>query len=223
MDIASRRLVGAVLLTPKGSIDVATSPALDKHLKDLIAAGDLRLVIDLSQVEYISSAGLRILLAAFKLLRKNNGDMRLIGVVRSVLNIFQIAGLDTAFPILPSLEKALAGFALDGETRSVGHATVVTLRGRLEGGVLAFLETYLKEAAAKQAHLVIDLTHVPYASVEAVRCLKGVAEQEKLASRPVHLAGTQATVTEALDLLGLLTHFKLHAKTEVALKSIPPA
>ena len=73
-----------------GRLDTITAPALDKTVNEDI--GDTKnLVLDLTGMEYISSAGLRVLLSAQKKMQKI-GSMKLIGVCEEVMDVFEMTG-----------------------------------------------------------------------------------------------------------------------------------
>ena len=73
-----------------GRLDTITAPALDKTINEDI--GDAKnLVLDVNGMEYISSAGLRVLLAAQKKMQKI-GSMKLIGVCEEVMEVFEMTG-----------------------------------------------------------------------------------------------------------------------------------
>ena len=73
MQINETRQAGAVVVAPVGRIDSTTSPALDAHLLGLAKAGEQRVVIDFSGVDYISSAGLRVMLTLAKRTKEAKG------------------------------------------------------------------------------------------------------------------------------------------------------
>lgn len=74
----------------EGKIDTTTSPELESEIKESIE-GLSELIIDLKNVTYISSAGLRVLLAAHKTLMKQ-GKMTLINVSSDILDMFDVTG-----------------------------------------------------------------------------------------------------------------------------------
>ena len=74
----------------EGRIDTTTAPVLDSHINNL-PVEITSLIIDLEKVNYISSAGLRVLLSAQKKMNKL-GNMKLINVCESVLEVFEITG-----------------------------------------------------------------------------------------------------------------------------------
>ncbi len=80
----------------KGSLDTLTSPALEKELGPALE-GMTELVVDLKDLEYISSAGLRILIGAARQLHAGGGKMSVVNTREDVLKIFSLTGLDTIF------------------------------------------------------------------------------------------------------------------------------
>lgn len=74
----------------EGRLDTNSSPKLEAELRQSVS-GVTELVFDFSGVEYISSAGLRVLLAAQKVMNRQ-GSMRLVGVSTEVMEVFEITG-----------------------------------------------------------------------------------------------------------------------------------
>lgn len=73
-----------------GRVDTTTAPALENELKDSYDSCE-SLVLDFAQVEYISSAGLRVLLSAQKVMSKKGG-MKLVNVSEDIMEIFEVTG-----------------------------------------------------------------------------------------------------------------------------------
>ena len=90
MKVDTKKEQEKVIVAIAGRLDTTTAPDLEKELKDSIE-GVKELVLDLKELEYISSAGLRVLLAAQKTMNKQ-GSMRLKNVNESIMEIFDITG-----------------------------------------------------------------------------------------------------------------------------------
>lgn len=89
--IITKNIDGETLtFTLEGRLDTTTSPQLEAELKQSVG-GMKELIFDFSGVEYISSAGLRVLLAAQKVMNRQ-GSMKLTGVNDNVLEVFEITG-----------------------------------------------------------------------------------------------------------------------------------
>ena len=90
MTIEIKKMVGAATIELSGRLDTSTAPVLDKTINESIPES-ADLVLDLNGLEYISSAGLRVLLAAQKRMRKC-GSMKLINVCEQVMDILEMTG-----------------------------------------------------------------------------------------------------------------------------------
>jgi anti-anti-sigma factor len=91
----------------QGSLDTNTSPEAQETLTGLIDDGATQIVTDFADVDYISSAGLRILLVAAKRLRSLGGEMRLCNLSPFVQEVFDISGFGVMFTVFDSREAAL--------------------------------------------------------------------------------------------------------------------
>lgn len=90
MTIEIRKNAGETIIQIVGRLDTITAPALDKTINEDI--GDAKnLVLDVKGMEYISSAGLRVLLAAQKKMQKI-GSMKVTGVCEEVMEVFEMTG-----------------------------------------------------------------------------------------------------------------------------------
>lgn len=108
MEIAEERSEGTLVMAPVGRLDSVTSNELEKRLVARIDAGDRRLVFDMAGVEYISSAGLRVLLMAAKRLKDPAGALVLCGLGPSVRTVLELAGFLPLFVVEPARHEALA-------------------------------------------------------------------------------------------------------------------
>ena len=90
MTIEIKRNAEETIIKLVGRLDTTTAPALDKTINEDIT-GTKNLVLDLKELEYISSAGLRVLLTAQKKM-KNSGSMKLIGVCDDVMEVLEMTG-----------------------------------------------------------------------------------------------------------------------------------
>ena len=90
MTIEIKKNTEETIIEIVGRLDTITAPALDKTINEDI--GDTKnLVLDVKGMEYISSAGLRVLLAAQKKMQKN-GSMKVTGVCEDVMEVFEMSG-----------------------------------------------------------------------------------------------------------------------------------
>jgi anti-sigma B factor antagonist/stage II sporulation protein AA (anti-sigma F factor antagonist) len=97
---------GVLVLAISGRLDAVTTPSIEKKAFEAIHKGHNRLLVDCSSLEYISSAGMRMLLSISKKL-KNVGVMALCNVSGNVLDVLKMAGFDHVLTIEQSEESAL--------------------------------------------------------------------------------------------------------------------
>lgn len=96
-----------VILRIDGRLDAASAPVLDRKIDTLIAEDRIRLLLDFSRVDYLSSAGMRSLLAASKKLKAKHGMLILFSVVDDVEEIIKMAGFEKILRICSSEKEAL--------------------------------------------------------------------------------------------------------------------
>ena len=99
-----------VIVEVEGAIDAHTARTLEKTLNDLLARGHNRLVLDGSQMGFISSAGLRAIMFAQRELDQRGGQVRVCGLNAPVRRVFEMAGLDECLQISDTRLEALAGW-----------------------------------------------------------------------------------------------------------------
>ena len=98
------------IITPQGRLDAAGTRPLEAELKQRIAAGETRLIVDLQKTRYIGSNGLRVLLAALKQANKRGGTLKLCGLAARLQEIFGMAGFDHLFEIFETCAEAEKSF-----------------------------------------------------------------------------------------------------------------
>lgn len=106
MEISERKVSDVCVVGISGRLDSATSDSLGQRLHELIDRGERRVVIDADKLEYISSTGLRVLLVAAKRLKSADGRIVLSSLKPHILEVFEIAGFKSIFPIYGSTDQA---------------------------------------------------------------------------------------------------------------------
>ncbi len=99
-----------IVVRPQGRLDAAGAPKLEQELKQRLAKGESRLIVDLTEISYISSNGLRVLLTALKHARKNGGALKLCGMNARLAEIFEMVGFDQVFEIYETRDQAERSF-----------------------------------------------------------------------------------------------------------------
>ena len=108
MDIYTEKKGNAVVVRIKGKVDADTAPSLEECFTNQIAQNENKIIVNLEGLDYISSAGLRVVLAAAKNLKALHGELLFVGLKGSVEKVFKISGFYSAFKIFDTEETALA-------------------------------------------------------------------------------------------------------------------
>jgi anti-anti-sigma factor len=99
-----------VIIEVEGEIDAHTARQLDKTLNDLLAQGHSRLVLDASQMGFISSAGLRAIMFAQREARSRGGQLRVCGLNAQTRRVFEMARLDEYLHLSDTRGEAIEGW-----------------------------------------------------------------------------------------------------------------
>ncbi|MEK7786825.1 MAG: STAS domain-containing protein [Chloroflexota bacterium] len=110
MDISTQEVKRVSVMTVKGRVDSATAPDLENALKQLVETEKTQIVLDLKDVEYMSSAGLRAMVSTLKAVKRINGDLRLCSPSPRVAEVLRLAGLTSIFNIYPNQSDAVGSF-----------------------------------------------------------------------------------------------------------------
>ena len=110
MEITERRTADNVTLGLSGRLDTTTAKAFEETILGLIESGDRRFIIDLAQLDYVNSAGLRVLLSAVKEARQRGGDLRLAGAQQHVQKVLEMSGFTSILKIFADVPAAAASF-----------------------------------------------------------------------------------------------------------------
>lgn len=97
-----------LVLAVSGRMDAMNAPEFEAECGRRMAEGEKRLVVDLSALEYISSAGLRSILAAAKKLKAQGGELAFCCLSGIVGEVFAVSGFSKLLPVFPTREAALA-------------------------------------------------------------------------------------------------------------------
>ena len=93
-----------------GRIDSSNSLSIEEHFNKWIEQGELKFVCDFTGLDYLSSAGLRVLIQALKKVTPSGGKLVICNLNEIVKNIFEISGLDSTFVLAKDKAVALSSF-----------------------------------------------------------------------------------------------------------------
>lgn len=107
MDIEARDVNDVKVVDIEGRLNTSTSPEADAFFKELIGDGATKILINLEEMDYTSSTGLRVILYTGKQLSKVNGKLVICGLNPTVKEVFDMAGFSAMFDVYDTEEEAL--------------------------------------------------------------------------------------------------------------------
>lgn len=96
------------VIAPVGRVDSSNAKAFESQVLQRVQEGKTRLVMDFGELEYISSAGLRVVLIAGKKVKAEGGVLALCRLGPTIRDVFEISGFISLFPVLDSRDEAIA-------------------------------------------------------------------------------------------------------------------
>lgn len=111
VSVASRTVDGRTVVDVAGEIDVYTAPALREKLTSLVDEGRIDLVVNLTDVRFMDSTGLGLLVGVLKRVRGLDGRLQLVIDSERLLKVFRITALTQVFTIRETVDEALADVA----------------------------------------------------------------------------------------------------------------
>ena len=107
MEINESKEGAAVIIQPVGRIDTNTSADFEGKLVEVLDRQEIKIVVDLSAIDYVSSAGLRVFLMAAKKLKGLGGSFVLAGMNDHIKEVFDISGFTPIFTLTPDTASAV--------------------------------------------------------------------------------------------------------------------
>jgi len=110
MDIRISNATDISVVEVQGKLDTTTANQFQQELFKLIEAGTVKIIIDATHLSYVSSAGLRVLLASGKKIKANGGKIVLCNINEMIREVLDISGFAPLFPTFHTREDAIKGF-----------------------------------------------------------------------------------------------------------------
>lgn len=98
---------GVKTIAVSGRLDTTTYSELETELNQLFDAGAHRMILDCTDMDYVSSSGLRVFLTILKKIKSVGGKLVLCGLQPSIHNVFEISGFLSIFVLTSNLKEAL--------------------------------------------------------------------------------------------------------------------
>ena len=99
------------LVSLEGNFDISAAEQFDAELITLVDGGARKIILDFSEVKFVASTGLRMILKAAQRMKAENGLLRICCVNKTVMEVFQMTGFDTILDISDTVDTARDGMA----------------------------------------------------------------------------------------------------------------
>jgi len=107
MEVSLKKSGDISIVEISGSIDSKTAPDLQQNILDIVADTS-KIILDLTKVSFVSSAGLRVLLMVYRQLKAKDGKVVLVGVSDEIKDVMFMTGFITFFAIEETVDEAIA-------------------------------------------------------------------------------------------------------------------
>ncbi len=94
LGITQKNKDGWVVLELSGEIDMSTGPQLRQTIVQRVQEGDIKIILDLSGIDFVDSTGLGVLIGGLKRTRSHGGDLQCVGLTEPLKEMFKLTGLD---------------------------------------------------------------------------------------------------------------------------------
>ena len=111
MEIEERTGASAVVVSLNGRLDGTTAPALEARVSAIVDRGDVRMVLDCARMNYVSSAGLRVLLMSARNCQQHGGELALAALQPECRSVLEMSGFHTIIECHETSEAALAALS----------------------------------------------------------------------------------------------------------------
>lgn len=98
------------IITARGFIDTTTAPELEKKLEEQLALNKYKIIVNLENIDYVSSAGWGVFVSEIREIRENNGDLVLVNMSPDVYDVYELMEFSSILRSYDSIEEAIAGF-----------------------------------------------------------------------------------------------------------------
>ena len=109
MEITTRDQDSVMVVDFSGNLDTNTAADAEAHFRNLIEQGATKILANFQNLEYISSAGLRVLLATAKKMKTSGGEFRLCNLNEMATEVFEMSGFSTILSVFKTESDALSG------------------------------------------------------------------------------------------------------------------
>jgi anti-sigma B factor antagonist len=106
LDVTTEVVEGVTVHRVRGKIDTLTSPNLESAIRPSLTGEGRRVILDMREITFISSAGIRVIAVAARQVAAGQGGLAIFGLRSAVIDVFEICGLNEMIPIAANETEA---------------------------------------------------------------------------------------------------------------------
>lgn len=107
MNLQTKNLEDYLVIEFDGKLDAVTADDTENKINDIINHGNNKIILDFTNLSFVSSLGLRVILATLKKVKALNGKLKVCNMNEEITEVFEISGFSTIFNVFETLEQAL--------------------------------------------------------------------------------------------------------------------
>jgi anti-sigma B factor antagonist len=107
------------IISAKGFIDTTTAPDLEKKLEEQLALNKYKIIVDLKNIDYVSSAGWGVFVSEIREIRENNGDLVLVNMSSDVYDVYELMEFSSILKSFDNVDTAVSNFTGEPVSRPV--------------------------------------------------------------------------------------------------------
>ena len=141
------------IISARGFIDTTTAPELEKRLEEQLALNKYKIVVDLENIDYVSSAGWGVFVSEIREIRENNGDLVLVNMSPDVYDVYELMEFSSILKAFDGVDNAVAYFTgkkpVEAQSRASTAQTAATKRPAIQDE-RARRETVIQESPSPE-------------------------------------------------------------------------
>ena len=228
LEISQRKKKDIIIITVKGKINAETAPKFRNSLQQPLNNHENKIILNMEELDYLSSAGIREFILAYHQIKKTQGQIVLYGLRDDVKNVFKVTRLDSNFEIFDTEETAFEHFyevkqekstpevdetdvdeskadktrkILDLNHRSENNTVIVFVKGKVNAETASMFEKYLADRAEGGKRLVIDMSDLIFLSCSGLRVLLQMANKMNAQGGDILLMGLKKNKSHVREVI----------------------
>ena len=220
-----------ITIEEPGSLDSESAVWFQKKIESY-CEGERSLILNLQDLEFIDSAGVRALIEVYRLTQRQGVEIRLTNLTPGIRNVFEVTRLQRLFSVHSSVDEALASFlpraraefssqSISFHEEKIDGVLQIFIQGTdsLDATNAATLRTKLEDCLQKVPHLVMDMGSISFIDSTGMVILMSIWGKARACGGDVRLSGVRPGVRQLFEASGLDKNISTFTSSEAAVAS----